>query len=85
MYVSEELQPEPYFRNPDLPHLLNYRGGILSEFGIRDQETAGKNEIGLESILFKGAESGSTAPKSMNSDAIPASVGVDLFRTPFHR
>ena len=31
-YVSEEQQPEPYFRHPDLPHLLNHRAGMLSDF-----------------------------------------------------
>ena len=29
MYVSEEPQPKPYFRNLDLPHLLNHRAGML--------------------------------------------------------
>ena len=32
MYVSEEQQPEPYFRNPDLSRLLNHRAGMLSDF-----------------------------------------------------
>ena len=81
MYVSEELQPEPYFRSPDLPHLLNYRAGMLSDFRVRDPDIA----IGLKSILFKGATSGWTTPKSMNSDAIDASVAVDLVRTPGYR
>ena len=54
IYVSEEQQPEPYFRNPDLPHLLNHRAGILSDFRVRDPDTARKTAIGLESILFTG-------------------------------
>ena len=85
MYVSEEPQPEPYFRNPDLPHLPNHRGGTLSDFRVRDPGNARNIAIGLESILFTGATSGSTTPTSMNSDAIAASVGVDLVRTLFHR
>ena len=85
IYVSEEQQPEPYFRNSDLPHLLNHRAGMLSDFRVRDPETARNIAIGLESILFPGATSGSTTPTSMNSDAIAASVGVDLVRTPVHR
>ena len=85
MYVSEEQQQEPYFHNPDLPHLLNHRAGILSDFRVRDPVTARNIAIGLESILFTGATSGSTTPTSMNSDAIAASVGVDLVRTPVHR
>ena len=82
MYLSQEQQPEPYFRNPDLPHLLNHRAGMLSDFRVRDPETA--RNVGLESILFTGATSGSTTP-TMNSDAIAASIGVELFRTPVHR
>ena len=62
MYVSEEQQPEPYFRNPDLTHLLNHRAGMLSEFRVRDPETACNIAIGLESILFTGATFGSTTP-----------------------
>ena len=85
MYVSEEQQPEPYFRNPDLSDLLNHRAGMLSDFRVRDPETARNIAIGLESILLTGATSGSTTPTSMNSDAIPASVGVELIRTPVHR
>ena len=85
MYVSDEPQPEPYFRNPDLPHLLNLRAGMLSDFRVRDPETAGNIAIGLDSILFTGAASGSTTPTSMSSGAIAASVGADLARTPVHR
>ena len=85
MYVSEEEQPEPYFRNPDLPHLLNHRAGMLSDFRVRNPETARNIAIGLESILFTGASSGSTTPTSMRSDVIAASVGVDLVRAPVHR
>ena len=85
MYVSEDPQPEPYFRNPDLPNLLNHRAGMLSDFRVRDPETARNIAIGLEIILFTGATSGSSTPTSMNSDAIAASVGVDLVRTPVHR
>ena len=85
LYVSEEPQPEPYFRKPDLSHLHNHRAGILSDFRVRDPETARNIAIGLESILFTGAISGSTTPRSMNSDAIAASVGVDLVRTLVHR
>ena len=86
IYVSEEQQPESYFRNPDLPHLLNQRAGMISDFRVRDPETARNIAIGLESILFTGAPSGSTTPKSMNSDAIAASVGVNLLvSTPVHR
>ena len=58
---------------------------MLSHFRVRDPETAHNIAIGLESILFTGAISGSTTPKSMNSDAIAASVGADLVRTPVHR
>ena len=85
MYVSEEPQPEPYFRNLDLPHLFDHRAGMLSDFRVRDPETARNVATGLESILFTGATSGSTTPTSMNSDAIAASVGVDLVKTPVHR
>ena len=81
MCVSEEQQPEPYFRNPDLPHLLNHRAGMLSDFPVRDPETARNIAIGLESILFAGATSSSNTPISMHYDAIAASVGVDLVRT----
>ena len=52
---------------------------------MRDLETARNMAIGLESILFTGATSGSTTPTSLKSDAITASVGVDLVRTPVHR
>ena len=58
---------------------------MLSDFRVRDPETARTIAIGLESILFKGATSGSTTPKSMNFYAIAASVGRDLVRTPVHR
>ena len=58
---------------------------MLSDFRVRDPETARKIVIGLERILFKGATSGWTTPTSMNSDSIAASVGVDLVRTPVHR
>ena len=51
---------------------------------MRDFETARNIARGLQSILFTGATSGSTTPKSMNSAAISASVGVDLVRTPVH-
>ena len=85
MYVSEEQQLEPYFRNPEFPHLLNHRAGMLSDFRVRDPETACNIAIGLESILFTGATSGSTTPTWMNSDAFPASFGVDLVTTPVHR
>ena len=85
MYVSEEQQTEPYFCNPDLPHLLNPRAEMLSDIRVRDPETASNIAIGLGNILLTGATSGSTTLKSMNSDAIAASVGVELVRTPFHR
>ena len=85
MNFSEEQPPEPYFRNPDLPHLSNHRAGMLSDFRVRDPETARNTAIGLESILLTGDTSGSTTPTSMISDAIAASVGVDLVRTPVHR
>ena len=52
MYVSEEQLPEPYFRNPDLPQLLNHRAGMLSDFRVCDPETARNIAIGLEGILF---------------------------------
>ena len=58
---------------------------MLSDFRARDPETARNLAIGPERILFPGATSGSTTPTSMNSDAIGASVGVDLVRTPVHR
>ena len=85
MYFSGEQQPELYLRNPDLPHLLNHQAGMLSDFRVRDPETVRNIAIGLESILFTGATSCSTTQTSMNSDAIAASVGVDLVRTPVHR
>ena len=85
MYVSEEPQPEPYFRNPDFPYLLNHRAGMLSDFRVRRHENAPNIAIDFESVLFTGATSGSTSPKSMNSDAIAAFVAVGLVRTPVHR
>ena len=85
MYVSEDPQPELYFRNSDLPHLLIHRAGMLSDFRVRDPETARNIAIGFEIILFTGATSGSTTPTSMNSDASAASVGVDLVSTAVHR
>ena len=57
---------------------------MLSDFRIRDPESARNIAIGLKSILFTGATSGSTTTTSMSSDAIAASVGVDLVRTPVH-
>ena len=85
MYVSEEQQPETYVRDPNLPHLVNHRAGMLSDFRVRNPETARNIAVGRESILSTRATSGSTTPTSMNSDAIVASVGVDLVRTPVHR
>ena len=85
MYVSEEQQPEPHFRNPELPHLRNHRAGILSDSRVHDPETARNIAIGLEGILFTGVTSGSTTQTFMNSDATVASVEVDLVRTPIHR
>ena len=58
---------------------------MLSDFRVRDPETARNIAIGLESILFTGATSSSTTATSMKLDAIAASVGVDLARTPVHR
>ena len=58
---------------------------MLSDFRVRDPKIARNIAIGLESILFTGATSGSTTPTSMNFDAIAASVGFDLVRTPVHR
>ena len=58
---------------------------MLSHFRVRDPETARNIAIVLESILFTRGTSGSTTPTSMNSDAIAASVGFDLVRTPVHR
>ena len=58
---------------------------MLSHFRVRDPETARDIAIGLESILFTEATSGSTTPTSMKSDAIAATVEVDLVRTPVHR
>lgn len=84
MYWSEEQPPQPYLRNPDLPHLLKRRAGMLSDFRVRDPETARNITIGFESILFIGATSGSTTATSTNLDAIAAPVGVDLVRTPVH-
>ena len=57
---------------------------MLSDFRVRDPETARNIAIGLESILFTGATSGSTGPTSKNSDATAASVGVERVRTPVH-
>ena len=85
VYVSEEEQPEPYLHNPNLPHIINHRAEILSDFRVRDLETARNIAIGLVSILFTGATSVSTTPASMNSEAIAVSGGVDLVRTPVHR
>ena len=58
MYESEEQQQEQYFRNPDLPQLLNRRAGMLSDFREREPETARNSAVGLESILFTGSASG---------------------------
>ena len=58
---------------------------MSSDFRIRDPETARNITIGLESILFAGATSGSTTPTSMNSDAIAYIVVVYLVRTPVRR
>ena len=58
MYVSEEQPPEPYFRNPELPHLFNHPAGMLSEFRVRGPETARNIATGLEIILFMVATSG---------------------------
>ena len=85
MKVSEEEQPEPYFRNSDLPHLLNHRTGILYDFLARDPEAARNFAIGPESIPVTGATFDSATQTSMNTDAIAASVRVYLVRTPFHR
>ena len=57
---------------------------MLYDFRVRDPETARNMAIGLESILFTGATSGSTTPTSIKSYAIAASVGVYLVRTPVY-
>ena len=85
LYVSKEQQPEDYFRNSELPYLLNHRAKMIAEFRFRDPETARNIAIRIEIILFAGATSGSATPSSTNPDAIDSSVGVDLVRTPLQR